>query len=225
MLDRLFAAEVLGVVDDLGLVRTGKFGVGRMLIRDDGRSPVHPLPDKGQDVPLGLLLDDRRQGPGRLVQPVGLPEHEDAALLLLGALPSGLLPLRLLRIRNPVDLSDGTHDVSTVDLDHAPHLRLRPALQQRPTQLVQENEGRLVLNIDLPRQLKGAQSLDCVDIGEDSQNQLAQGQLHAMQDGAAGQGEYGAAVLALPLPASAIRVQIHASASRAERAAVGHRPA
>ena len=91
--------------------------------------------------------------------------------------------------------------------------------------LVGQHESRLVLNVQVAAQLKGADPLGPVDEDRDCQKVVADRQLATGEDRPAGQAELVIAALALEDRAAGVLVAGHTAALRAEGLAIGRSPA
>lgn len=161
------------------------------------------LHDEGQRAALALAQDDDHAA-------VGVPVLGQAAVLAV-----------LLLVLRP----DGAAEVRAVHFDHAGKRHVVIALRHRLAELVGQDEGGLVLAVQIARELEGADPLRRVDEDADRRQQVDEGHLARGEDRARGRRELLAAGAALPLAAGRDEVGVAAAAIRAEGFPAGLRKA
>jgi len=138
-------------------------------------------------------------------------------------LNSGLLPNTAVFF--VVRRFDVSPEIRAVHLDF-PAYRLAGAFQRQGfPQLVGEDEGRLVLHVEVTAQLQGGMPLGTVAEDGNRGEDVTQRQLTAGEDRPGGHGELGVAALALEDAACGVSVDGQAAAAGAVRLALGLCPA
>ena len=180
----------------------------------EGRAGGHLGADRGHRSRLGAEHEGQR-----LAAPLA-HYHDDLAL-------SGLV-LGLAAINAVGLLIGGLHvaaEVGTIDLDLTGQGALVTVGRDGFADLMGEDEGRLVLAIQIAGELEGAVALGAVGEDRDGEQDVADRHLAGGEDGAARDAELMAARLALPQLASLVGVGRGAGATRAHRFALRLRPA
>ena len=158
---------------------------------------------------IAFLGDDERQGPA-----VALAGHGNHLAL------AGLILRRAAidALRFFVGLLDVAAKICAVNFDCAGEFGLVGIVYLRAhrlAQLVRDNEGRLVLHVEIPAELQRRNALDRVDEDRDGAEIVADRQLAAMKERAARHAELPAAALAAPDRAACECIDFGRAAARA----------
>lgn len=116
-------------------------------------------------------------------------------------------------------------EIGTIDLDNAANGRAHILARHGFAQLVRENEGCLVLAIQIARQLKGSDALGTVHEDDDRGQQVGEGHFAACEDRAAGDAELVVATNALELAARGDVACLDTATARANGFPIVVRPA
>ena len=201
----IVSSVFLAVIDAPGVVFGMKRIVGIGLVGADGGALFHEGFGQLGDVGLVLGLQNERDGLARALQDIAggvfriecLAHHEHAALvgLLVGGKaavdPVGFFVLR----------ADMAVDVSAVHVNFAGQGLHLPLFHQRFTDFVRQDEGSLVLNIEIAGKLQGGNALHRVGEDGDRGQVHLQRQLVEGEDRAACHRKGVVTRLAAPLPA------------------------
>ncbi len=176
--------------------------------------PASPCGDLGHGGGFGAEHEGQR-----LAAPLA-HHHDDLALagLVLGLAAVDAVGL----------LIGGLHvaaEIGAIDLDLTRQGALVTVGRDGLADLVREDEGRLVLAIQIAGELQGAMALGAVDEDRDGEQDVADRHLARREDGAARHAELMGARLALPQLAGLVGVGRGASAAGANRLALRLRPA
>ena len=156
---------------------------------------------------IGLLGDRPRQGPA-----VPLTGHDDGLALGRDAQAA------ILAVCLDVLWLGVASEIGAVHLDHAGQRATAHLLSgDRLAELVSQDEGSFVLHVEVAAELQGRDALDRVHENRDSGEIVADRELAAGEDGAAGDAELLLARLALPDAPGRIGIDRRAAAVRAER--------
>lgn len=210
------AVEAVGeaVVDAERVI--GRFHVipMRALVGVQDGPEGHPLADDLDA--LGFLTNDEGQRAA-----LALTQDDDHAAVRVPVLGQAtVLAVLLLVLR-----ADVAAEVRAVHFDHAGERHVVVPLGHRFAQLVGQDEGRLVLAVQIAGELEGADPLRRVDEDADRRQQVHEGHLARGEDRARGRRELLAAGPALPLAAGRDEVGVAAAAIRAEGFPAGLRKA
>ena len=111
-------------------------------------------------------------------------------------------------------------EVGPVDLHRARQVAVRLLRADGLAELVSQDKGCLVLDIQVTAELEGGNALDRVHEDRDGSQIVPHRQLTAGEDGSAGDAELVIARLALPDATGCVAIDFDAAATRAERVAV-----
>lgn len=173
------------------------------VIADVGDGIAFIANDKGKRLALALAHDDNALALARAVR-------FQAAIL---ANLSAIFRLHV------------TAEIAAVDFDRAIERAANLFLRHRFAQLVREDEGRLILAVQIARQMQGGNALRTVAEDHDGGQQIDERELAAGKNRAAGDAELVIAGNALELAARADRVGLDTATTRANGFAIGFRPA
>lgn len=200
----LAVAVDLGVVDPLGevagvqLVPMGGFvGVDRAAeghaLLDGRNGGVFGLGDEGQGLAVALAGDDH---------------HPTLAVLIAAetAIPPVFFPVGGLHV---------AAEIGAINLYLAGHHGTDVLSRHRLAQLMGQDEGRFVLDVQIAAQLEGGNALGAVAEDGDGQQVIPHLQFATSEDGSAGGAELVAAALALPQAAGGVGIDGQAGAARA----------